>query len=140
MKYGMMGLLLLGFCMLIWMQKQDRGGQPMTMDQWMKNQVEAQVAEERITSNTQSLDFSVFSEAMHQQTKEIDLTMSIAKLQAALDTGRFTSEELVIAYLKEIEKTQAYDQNAHDCEWNISIDSPRIRTAQLRPVILRHKC
>lgn len=108
MKYGMMGLSLLGFCILIWMQKQDQGGQPMTMDQWMKNQVEAQVAEERTTSNTQSLDFSVFSEAMQQQTKKIDLTMPIAKLQAALDTGRFTSEELAIAYLKEIEKTQAY--------------------------------
>lgn len=108
MKYGMMGLGIIGIWMPIWRLFKTRGGQPMTKDQWMQNQAEAQVSEELATSNIQSLDFSAFSESMQRQAKEIDLAMSIAKIQAAFDTGILTSEELAIAYLKEIEKTQEY--------------------------------
>jgi amidase len=78
------------------------------MDQWMKNQMEAQVAEERTISNIQCLDFSIFRELMDDQTKKIDLAMSIAEIQTAFDKGIFTSEELVIAYIQEIEKRQEY--------------------------------
>ena len=109
MKPVIIGLGILGIAVLGWIITSQGGAEPMTMDQWMQNQADAQVKAEKETDNKQSLDFSYFQETMSAQSRSIDITLPIEELQQAMQDGMFTSEELTIAYLKEIEKNQAFN-------------------------------
>lgn len=81
----------------------------MTMDQWMQKQADAQVKAEKETKNKQTLDFSLLRDVMDAQTELVDTSLSIEELQKAMQEGVLTSEALTIAYLKRIEKFQAFN-------------------------------
>lgn len=106
MKPVIIGLGILGIAVLGRMITSQGGAESMTWDEWMQKQADAQAKAEKETKNKQSLDFSRFREAMDEQNKSIDTTLSIEELQKAMHMGFFSSEELTIAYLKAIEKNQ----------------------------------